>query len=140
LIPFQMARVNDVRQLIEVAADKETLKNGPTFDDDREITPQFEKEVYSYYGLKRTQTIEHSGSYAAHSAEQSTQTTAALRRPVGRRTTSATSWTKQPGEAGAGERRARRPPPRKWGSLAPGESRRMFGTSGPNPKSVASRK
>ena len=31
LIPFQMARVNDARQLIEVAADKETLKNGPTF-------------------------------------------------------------------------------------------------------------
>ena len=44
LIPFQMARVNDAQQLIEVAADKETLKNGPTFDDDREITPQFERE------------------------------------------------------------------------------------------------
>src|SRR5918995_5363552 len=57
LIPFQMARVNDARQLIEVAADKETLKNGPTFDDDREITPEFENEVYSYYGLRRTQTI-----------------------------------------------------------------------------------
>jgi hypothetical protein len=83
LIPFQMARVNDARQLIEVAADKETLKNGPTFDDDREITPQFEKEVYSYYGLKRTQTIEHSGSYAAHSAEQSTQTTGRIKEAGG---------------------------------------------------------
>src|ERR687897_869363 len=57
LIPFQMARLNDARQIIEVAADKETLKNGPTFDDDREITPQFENEVYFYYGLRRTQTI-----------------------------------------------------------------------------------
>jgi PRC-barrel domain len=74
LIPFQMARINDARQLIEVAADKQTLKNGPTFDDDREITPQFENEVYSYYGLKRPSTIEHSGTYAAHSAQQSTQT------------------------------------------------------------------
>src|SRR5829696_471122 len=44
LIPFHIARVNDARQIIEVAADKETLKNGPTFDDDREITPQFERE------------------------------------------------------------------------------------------------
>ena len=75
LIPFEMVRVNDARQTIEVAADKETLKNGPTFDEEREITPQFEKEVYSYYGLKRPSPIEHSGTYAAHSAEQSTQTT-----------------------------------------------------------------
>jgi hypothetical protein len=75
LIPFEMVRVNDARQLIKVAADKETLKNGPTFDDDREITPQFENEVYSYYGFQRPYTIEHSGTYAAHSAEQSTQTT-----------------------------------------------------------------
>ena len=79
LIPFQMARVNDARQLIEVAADKETLKNGPTFDDDREITPQFENEVYSYYGLKRPSTIEYSGTYASHSAEQSTQTTGRIK-------------------------------------------------------------
>src|SRR5215218_784756 len=63
LIPFEMVRVNDARQLIKVAADKETLKNGPTFDDDREITPEFENEVYSYYGLQRTQTIGNTGSY-----------------------------------------------------------------------------
>jgi hypothetical protein len=83
LIPFQMARLNDARQIIEVAADKETLKSGPTFDDDREITPQFENEVYSYYGLKRSSTIEHSGTYAAHSAEQSTQTTGRVKEAGG---------------------------------------------------------
>jgi hypothetical protein len=83
LIPFQMARLNDARQLIEVAADKETLKNGPTFDDDREITPEFENEVYSYYGLQRPSTIEQSGTYAAHSAEQSTQTTGRIKEAGG---------------------------------------------------------
>jgi hypothetical protein len=83
LIPVQMARVNDARQIIEVAADKETLKNGPTFDDDREITPEFENEVYSYYGLQRPSTIEHSGTYAAHSAEQSTQTTGRIKEAGG---------------------------------------------------------
>jgi hypothetical protein len=83
LIPFRMVRVNDARQIIEVAADKETLKNGPTFDDDREITPQFENEVYSYYGLKRPSTIEHSGTYAAHSAEQSPQTTGRIKEAGG---------------------------------------------------------
>jgi PRC-barrel domain len=83
LIPFQMARVNDARQLIEVAADKQTLKNGPTFDDDREITPQFENGVYSYYGLQWPSPIEHSGTYAAHSAEQSTQTTGRIKEAGG---------------------------------------------------------
>jgi hypothetical protein len=83
LIPFQMVRVNDARQLIEVAAAKETLKNGPTFDDDREITPAFEKEVYSYYGLQHPSTIEHSGTYAAHSAQQSTQATGRIKEAGG---------------------------------------------------------
>jgi uncharacterized protein (TIGR02271 family) len=77
LIPFEMARVNDAQQVIKVAADKETLKNGPTFDDDREITPQFEKEVYSYYGLQRASSVEESSSlgYGDYYTEQSTQTT-----------------------------------------------------------------
>ena len=83
LIPFHIARVNDARQIIEVAADKETLKNGPTFDDDREITPEFENEVYSYYGLQRSSTIEQSGTYAAHSGEQSTQTTGRINKEAG---------------------------------------------------------
>jgi uncharacterized protein (TIGR02271 family) len=75
LIPFEMARFNDARQVIEVAADKETLKNAPTFDDDREITPEFENEVYFYYGLQRASSVEERGSYGAYYAEQSTQTT-----------------------------------------------------------------
>src|ERR687890_2626210 len=75
LIPFEMARVNDARQTIKVAADKETIKNGPTFDDDREITPEFENEVYSYYGLQRASTTQESPTYGAYYAEQSTQST-----------------------------------------------------------------
>ena len=74
LIPFQIARVNDARQVIKVAADKERLKNGPTFDDDREITPAFENEVYSYYGLQRASTTEESPTYRAYYPEQSIQT------------------------------------------------------------------
>jgi uncharacterized protein (TIGR02271 family) len=72
LIPFEMVRVNDARQLIKVAADKETLKTGPTFDDDREITPQFENEVYSYYGLQRAQTIGNTASYGSYYSDEST--------------------------------------------------------------------
>jgi uncharacterized protein (TIGR02271 family) len=72
LIPFEMVRVNDARQTIKVAADKETLKNGPTFDDDREITPEFENEVYSYYGLQRAQTIGNTGSYGSYYSDEGT--------------------------------------------------------------------
>ena len=74
LIPFQMARLNDAQQTIKVAAEKETLKNGPTFDDEREITPPFENEVYSYYGLQRASTTQESPTYGAYYAEQSTHT------------------------------------------------------------------
>jgi hypothetical protein len=83
LIPFEMATVDEERKTIVLSTDKETLKNGPTFDDDREITPEFENEVYSYYGLQRPSTIEHSGTYAAHSAEQSTQTTGRIKEAGG---------------------------------------------------------
>src|SRR5918996_1096554 len=76
LIPFEMARVNDARQVIEVASDKETVKNGPTFDDAKEITPAFENEVHSYYGLRqRVSTTEKSGTYGDYYAEQATQPT-----------------------------------------------------------------
>jgi uncharacterized protein (TIGR02271 family) len=64
LIPMDLARVNDERQLIEVAADKETVKDGPTFDDDREITPDFENEVYSYFGLQRSDATENGAYYS----------------------------------------------------------------------------
>jgi uncharacterized protein (TIGR02271 family) len=64
LIPMDLARVNDERQLIEVAADRETVKDGPTFDDDREITPDFEIEVYSYFGLQRSDAAENGAYYS----------------------------------------------------------------------------
>lgn len=70
LIPFRMARVNDERQIIEVAAEKETVKNGPTFDDDKEITPDFENEVYSYFGLDHTDGIDGRGAYGDYYSEE----------------------------------------------------------------------
>src|SRR5918994_1677691 len=69
LIPMDLARVNDERQLIEVATDKDTVKSGPSFDDDREITPDFENEVNSYYGLQSTQSTEERRSYDAYPTE-----------------------------------------------------------------------
>ena len=42
LIPFEMATVDEERKTIVLSTDKETAKIGPSFNDDREITPEFE--------------------------------------------------------------------------------------------------
>ena len=52
LIPIELVRVNDRRRLVEVAADEETIKGAPTFDDDSDITPDYEHDVYGYFGLQ----------------------------------------------------------------------------------------
>jgi len=72
LIPFELARVNDERQVIEISKNKETVKNGPTFDDDREITPEFESEVYSYYGLQHTNGTDSRSPYGSYYSDEGT--------------------------------------------------------------------
>jgi uncharacterized protein (TIGR02271 family) len=69
LIPMDTITVDESAGRLVTSADKETVKNGPTFDDDREITPDFENEVYSYYGLQRTETTEERGAYDAYTRE-----------------------------------------------------------------------
>ena len=69
LIPMDTITVDESAGRLVTSADKETVKNGPTFDDDREISPDFENEVYSYYGLQRTETTEERGAYDAYPRE-----------------------------------------------------------------------
>ena len=66
LIPMDIITVDESAGRLVTSADKDTAKNGPSFDDDREITPEFESEVYSYYGLSRSSGTEQSGSYEAY--------------------------------------------------------------------------
>ena len=63
LIPADIATVDKEQGFIEVSQTKDSVKNGPAFDDDREITPEYENEVRSYYGLGH---IESSGSYGEY--------------------------------------------------------------------------
>jgi uncharacterized protein (TIGR02271 family) len=69
LIPWEMVEVREADSSLIVSADDGHVKNGPTFDDDSEITPEFEEEVYSYYGLQRTGSTEERGTYADYSSE-----------------------------------------------------------------------
>src|SRR5918998_191622 len=72
LIPWQLVTPDEGSGRLDVATDKETAKNGPAFDDDREITPEFEQQVYSYYGLQSASGSESSGSYGSYYSEEST--------------------------------------------------------------------
>jgi uncharacterized protein (TIGR02271 family) len=55
LIPWEAAHVNEGERRIEVSADKETVKNGPGYGDDDEITPEYEERIRSHYGLGGSQ-------------------------------------------------------------------------------------
>ena len=68
LIPWQMVEVRDEESTLIVSADDAHVKDGPTFDDDQEITPEFESEVYSYYGLQQDDSTEDRGAYADYSS------------------------------------------------------------------------
>jgi uncharacterized protein (TIGR02271 family) len=73
LIPWDaVSTADDEGRAITVDIDKERAKNGPTFDDDREITPEFEEEVYFYYGLSRSTSTEESGAYSSYYSDEGT--------------------------------------------------------------------
>jgi uncharacterized protein (TIGR02271 family) len=73
LIPWDaVSTADDEGRAITLDIDKERAKNGPTFDDDREITPEFEDEVYSYYGLSRSTSAEESGAYEGYYSDEGT--------------------------------------------------------------------
>jgi uncharacterized protein (TIGR02271 family) len=59
LIPADIT-IDNEQGFVEVSQTKDTVKDGPAFDDDREITAEYENEVRSYYGLG---PVESSGSY-----------------------------------------------------------------------------
>ena len=64
LIPWRMVEVREADSTLIVSADDAHVKDGPTFDDDQDITPEFESEVYSYYGLQQSGSAEDRGTYS----------------------------------------------------------------------------
>jgi uncharacterized protein (TIGR02271 family) len=74
LIPMELATTDESAGTITVSTDKETAKNGPSFDDDREITPEYENEVRGYYGLGAAQA-QSTGSYDTYEEEPRSEVT-----------------------------------------------------------------
>src|ERR671910_1429047 len=51
LIPWELTKGDKEGRRIEVSVDKAQVKEGPSFNDDEDITPQYENEVRSHYGV-----------------------------------------------------------------------------------------
>src|SRR5215211_1920956 len=70
LIPWELTRVNGEGHRIEVSVEKAQVKESPSFNDDRDITPEYEERVYSHYGLQRAQTNGDRGGYGEYYGDE----------------------------------------------------------------------
>ena len=52
LVPVEIVRVNDLRRLVEVDEDAETVKHAPHFGHDETVSPDLEDRVRTYFGLE----------------------------------------------------------------------------------------
>ncbi len=63
LIPSDITTIDREQGFIEVSQPKSAVKDGPSFDDDRDITPEYEQQVRGYYGLENGHSSEQRGGY-----------------------------------------------------------------------------
>jgi PRC-barrel domain len=68
LIPMDIVRVNEADKALEVAELKDHVQDAPSFDDDEDITPEYEDRIRSHFGLESSTGISRAqGSYGAYS-------------------------------------------------------------------------
>jgi sporulation protein YlmC with PRC-barrel domain len=66
LIPMDIVRVNEGERTIEVSESKDHVKSAPSFDDDEDITPDYEDRIRSHFGLESVGSSSR-GGYGAYS-------------------------------------------------------------------------
>jgi uncharacterized protein (TIGR02271 family) len=71
LIPMDIATVDDSQGFIQVNQPKSMVKDGPHFNDDHEITPEYENQVRSYYGLGAASGTDR-GTYGDYYGDEET--------------------------------------------------------------------
>ena len=64
LIPTEIVRVNENDRTIEVSESKDHVKDAPSFDDDEDVTAEYEERIRSHFGLDSLQGGS-GGSYGA---------------------------------------------------------------------------
>lgn len=66
LIPMELVRVNEQERTIEVSESKDHVKDAPTFDDEDEITPEYEDGIRRHFGLESLESSAERGPYGRH--------------------------------------------------------------------------
>jgi uncharacterized protein (TIGR02271 family) len=66
LVPMEAIRVDQRRRVVEVSQPKSRVKEGPTFNDDEEVTPEYEERVRKHYGLNDRRGSAHRGAYGSN--------------------------------------------------------------------------
>jgi sporulation protein YlmC with PRC-barrel domain len=61
LIPMEIVRVNETDRTIEVSESKDRVKDAPSFDDDEDITGDYERRIRDHFGLESTGSSSSSG-------------------------------------------------------------------------------
>jgi sporulation protein YlmC with PRC-barrel domain len=77
LIPMDIVRVNEADRALEVSESKDHVKNAPSFDDDEDITHEYEERIRSHFRLQSPETSSTRGTYGGYSALGEAETTAA---------------------------------------------------------------
>lgn len=72
LIPTEIVRVNESEKTIEVSESKDHVKDAPSFDDDEDVTAEYEGRIRRHFGLEALQESSGRGSYGATAAGAST--------------------------------------------------------------------
>jgi sporulation protein YlmC with PRC-barrel domain len=71
LIPMDLVRVNETERSIEVSDSKDHVKSAPSFDDDEDITRDYEERIRSHFGLESLGSPESGhGTYSGTDAAE----------------------------------------------------------------------
>jgi len=71
LIPMDIVRVNENERSLEVSDSKDHVRSAPSFDDDEDITPDYEDRIRNYFGLESLGTSESGyGTYSGTDAAE----------------------------------------------------------------------
>ena len=74
LIPWELLRVDEERRIIEVSESKDRVKDAPNFDDDQDITPEYEDRVHKHFGLGRRGESGERGGYGPYYSDSTSET------------------------------------------------------------------
>src|SRR5918997_2790976 len=73
LIPMDIVRVKEPDRALEVSESKDHVKNAPSFDDDEDITHDYEERIRSHFGLESQEGSSTRSSYGAYSGGEGDQ-------------------------------------------------------------------